>query len=67
MQLQADVLNMPVIRANLAETTAFGAAKMAGMPGNLKPGTIFEPREPESWRAELKERWRDAVQRIKTL
>ncbi|KAJ3072113.1 hypothetical protein HDU98_004168 [Podochytrium sp. JEL0797] len=31
MQLQADILNIPVIRPSMAETTAFGAAIAAGL------------------------------------
>jgi glycerol kinase len=31
MQLQADLLNVPVIRPKVAETTALGAAYLAGL------------------------------------
>jgi glycerol kinase len=31
MQLQADVLNVPVVRPKVAETTALGAAYLAGL------------------------------------
>ena len=31
MQLQADLLNVPVVRPNVAETTALGAAYLAGL------------------------------------
>jgi len=66
MQMQADVLGLPVVRPSLAETTAFGAAKMAGMPGALEAGRVFEPKATDAWRAELKDRWRDAVHRTRT-
>ncbi len=61
MQMQADILNMPVIRASLAETTAFGAAKMAGMPAELQPGRVFEPRESDVWREELRDQWKSSI------
>lgn len=66
MQMQADLLQLPVLRAGLAETTAFGAAKIAGMPGELPAGRVFEPRKPKAWAKELKDRWRMSVQRART-
>lgn len=66
MQMQADLLQMPVMRASLTETTAFGAAKMAGMPGELRPGRVFEPQKPKTWADDLREKWRLAVLRART-
>ena len=48
MQFQADVLNVPVIRPEVIETTALGAAYAAGLAvGHWKDTD------------ELKERWRE--------
>ena len=55
MQLQADLLGVPVERPRLIETTAFGAAFLAGLATGVwkdrdeirkswKPGKRFEPR-----------------------
>jgi glycerol kinase len=74
MQLQADILDVPVSRPVVAETTALGAAYAAGLAvgfwsstdelrSNWKEGRRWAP----SWSAERRERgyagWRKAVQR----
>ena len=48
MQLQADVLGMPVIRPAVIETTALGAAFVAGLAVGFWSGED-----------ELRERWRE--------
>jgi glycerol kinase len=77
MQLQADVLGVPVDRPALVETTAAGAAFLAGLgvgfwtsPDALEAARrrerLFEPRmEPEE-RERLYSGWKEAVARVRT-
>ncbi len=73
MQFQSDILNTPVIRPRHTETTAMGAAMLAGLatgfwtgPDALSclnpPERTFEPRMSEKERGTLLKRWRQAVQ-----
>jgi glycerol kinase len=75
MQFQADVLGRPVRRAAMLETTALGAAMLAGLacgvwrsPAELADlhgyGRIFKPRMASSRREELMRGWHDAVARV---
>ena len=75
MQFQADLLGVPVVRPACLETTAMGAAYLAGIAtgfwGGLEsiqqeqvPGTRFEPRQGQSTDA-LYGRWKKAVERAK--
>jgi glycerol kinase len=74
MQFQADLLGVPVLRPRALETTALGAAYLAGLTVNLwrsrdeiaahwKLERRFEPRMERSVAAELMARWRNAVSR----
>jgi glycerol kinase len=73
MQFQADVLGVPVIVPEVAETTALGAAYLAGIATELwtvdqvremwREAAVYEPRMSESDREELIGRWREAVER----
>jgi glycerol kinase len=73
MQFQADVLGVPVIVPEVAETTALGAAYLAGIATELwsvdqvremwREAAVYEPRMPEPEREELIGRWREAVER----
>jgi glycerol kinase len=74
MQVQADLLGVPVLRPRGLETTALGAAYLAGLTVNLwksreeiaahwKLERRFEPRMETTAAAELMARWRDAVAR----
>jgi glycerol kinase len=75
MQFQADILRVPVVRPAMTETTAFGAALLAGLAvgfwksdfESLAAGKDrrFEPQMPESKARELRERWSEAVSRSK--
>ena len=76
MQLQADLLGVPVLRPRLLETTAFGAACLAALGCGLwrEPGEIaahwqldrrFEPQWPAARRAEARTRWLRAVERAR--
>jgi glycerol kinase len=74
LQFQADILGVPVVRPVMPETTALGAALLAGLavgfwssPEELLRATGFGARfepllERERARA-LRERWREAVRR----
>lgn len=77
MQLQADALGVPVVRAAHAESTALGAAFMAGLAEGVWQGTadleaiwrsrgVFEPRMTDTTRAEWRNRWREAVNRSRS-
>ncbi|MGA9585722.1 MAG: glycerol kinase GlpK [Terracidiphilus sp.] len=76
MQFQADVLGVPVVRPRVTETTALGAAYLAGLatgfwasPDELRAkrqGDVrFEPRMDAGERAERRGRWQRAVERSK--
>ena len=76
MQFQADILDIPVLRPKVTETTALGAAYLAGLAigfwENLdeinqkwKVDKTFEPNMEPSEREELLNKWHDAVGRAK--
>src|SRR5438445_718745 len=76
MQIQADVLQRTVVRAATAETTALGAAFLAGLAVGFwndedelaslaRPGGRFEPQMSASDRGALVDGWRRAVERAK--
>ncbi|MGV0974824.1 MAG: glycerol kinase GlpK [Azonexus sp.] len=72
MQLQADLLGVPVLRPRITETTALGAAYLAGIGVGLWASRDevaaywqlekrFEPRIGDAERMASIERWREAV------
>ncbi|MEO8250751.1 MAG: FGGY-family carbohydrate kinase, partial [Burkholderiales bacterium] len=72
MQFQADLLGIPVVRPAVIETTALGAAWLAGLSAGVYRGTAeltslwraerrFEPTLAEHRAAELMQRWEHAV------
>ncbi len=74
MQFQADILGVPVERPQIIETTALGAAGLAGLAVELWKGPrdflshrrverTFEPRLAQAERDALYARWREAVSR----
>jgi len=74
MQFQADLLGVPVVRPEIVETTALGAAFAAGLAVGLwrdldelrglwRPAARFEPAIDEAERAARLERWHRAVDR----
>jgi glycerol kinase len=76
MQFQADVLGVAVVRPRILETTALGAAYLAGLTVDLwksreevarqwKPERRFEPRMEAAERASRMARWREAVARAR--
>jgi glycerol kinase len=76
MQIQADLLGVPVVRPAITETTALGAAYLAGLGagvwksaddlvGQWQVDRRFEPRMPRAEAAQLRTRWASAVDRAK--
>ena len=76
MQLQADILGTPVIRPTVRETTALGAAYMAGLATGYWAGLedlrrnwqverTFSPQQDDAWRARGYAGWQRAVARAK--
>jgi glycerol kinase len=74
MQFQADVLGVPVIRPQVTETTALGAAYLAGLatgfwsdPAELRTqrqnDVRFEPKLALDEVAQRRNRWKEAVER----
>ena len=74
MQFQADILNVPVVRPELIETTVLGAAYAAGLAVGVWPDTdtlranwrkskVWQPGMPENDRQRLYAGWKKAVQR----
>lgn len=74
MQIQADLLGVPVVRPNMVETTAFGAALLAGLgvsvwkslahlPALRAIDRRFEPTLSPTARTARRDRWREAVRR----
>lgn len=77
LQTQADMLGAPVVRPAVTETTALGAALLAGLtagvwssPESLPPEgatTTFLPRQPAAGRDARYAAWQAAVRRVGTL
>ncbi|MEJ5367131.1 MAG: glycerol kinase GlpK [Bryobacteraceae bacterium] len=76
LQFQADLLGVPVVRAAVTETTALGAAYLAGLAAGLYRGRAelaarwkaerrFEPRMGRDEAMERRARWARAVERAK--
>ena len=76
MQFQADLLGVPVVRPKVLETTALGAAYLAGLAvgywqdaadvaANWQVDRRFEPAMPRDRVAELRAGWDKAVARAK--
>jgi glycerol kinase len=72
LQFQADLLNLPIVRPRMIETTAFGAAFLAGLAtgvwsskeeirGAWKTDRKFVPRMREEERTRHLAKWRRAV------
>ncbi|WP_341709573.1 glycerol kinase GlpK [Limnobacter sp.] len=76
MQIQADLLGVPVVRPTVTETTALGAAYLAGLAAgvfdteesllaNWQVDARFEPKMSIDERGALLDRWHRAVERSK--
>ncbi|MCK4812555.1 MAG: glycerol kinase GlpK [Candidatus Marinimicrobia bacterium] len=76
MQFQADILPCPVFRVDIVESTALGAALLAGLacgfwtlediPRSRGEGRCFKPNMPENTRRELYRGWLRAVKQART-
>lgn len=75
MQMQADLIDRPVSRPKTLETTALGAAMLAGLAVGFWNGTAeltagwqqdrrFTPETSTAWRQDLLERWRAALEQL---
>jgi glycerol kinase len=76
LQFQTDVLGQPIRRSPQTESTALGAALLAGLGVGLWPdragalellqsgGHTFAPARDYAWRARAVERWRRAVESV---
>lgn len=75
LQLHADLIGVEVVRPQVLETTALGAAYLAGLAvgfwpsrealrENVKIDRVFMPSMPDSTRDRLIARWRMAVDRV---
>ncbi len=78
MQFQADILGATVDRPKVVETTALGAALLAGLGAGLwkseaalermrKPDRVFRPRMAPEQREALHQGWRRAVAAVRSL
>jgi glycerol kinase len=76
MQFQADLLGVPVVRPRISETTALGAAYLAGLAvgfwrdreeiaGHWQPDRVFIPAMPDSEVTVLRNEWQRALERAK--
>jgi len=76
MQFQADILGVPLVRPKVWETTALGAAYLAGLATGFWAGAdelqtqwqrqrTFQPGMAKEKAAELRRVWRKAVERAK--
>ncbi|MFO7747315.1 MAG: FGGY-family carbohydrate kinase, partial [Orrella sp.] len=74
MQMQADLLGIEVVRPKITETTALGAAYLAGLTMGVWPDhealrqhwtvdRVFEPLWSSDQRLALLDRWKQAVER----
>jgi glycerol kinase len=72
LQIQADLTGVPVVRPRVRETTALGAAYLAGLTVGVfrdldeiaarwQPERRFEPAATSGWREEARARWAQAV------
>jgi glycerol kinase len=76
MQFQADLLQIPVLRPTILETTALGAAYLAGLAvgywssteqiaANWRVGRLFEPQMAANQASLYRARWAEAVDRCR--
>lgn len=77
LQYQADLLGLPLRRSPYTESTALGAALLAGLGVEFWPGRaaalallesgsrVFSPQRDDAWRCAALRRWRRAVETVK--
>ncbi len=77
MQFQADLLNVPVLRPKMLESTAWGAAAMAGLKAGVFSNLddiaqswqlerAFEPKMQEDERQQHLDKWQTALRRARS-
>jgi glycerol kinase len=77
LQMQADILGAPVVRPKVSETTALGAAYLAGLAVGFwkdtdqvshlwKQDAVFEPQISADHRVAMRDGWKKAVARVRT-
>ena len=76
LQFQADLLDLPIQRSPQTESTALGAALLAGLGSAFWPdpspvierlqagGQTFTPARDDPWRRQALDRWRHAVETV---
>ncbi|MFZ0319081.1 MAG: glycerol kinase GlpK [Candidatus Sulfotelmatobacter sp.] len=76
MQFQADMLSVPVVRPAITETTALGAAFLAGLASGFwknleaisdlpQQERHFEPNMPHTQVVQLRQHWNEAISRTR--
>ena len=76
LQMQADILQVPIVRPQNPETTALGAAYLAGLAAGVwadaaavaglwRADRRFEPQRPPADAEQRRSRWQEAVARAK--
>jgi glycerol kinase len=76
MQFQADILGVPIVRPKIVETTALGAAYLAGLAVGFwkdqaevqqvwEADRIFEPRQNADEASYRRKRWAEALKRAR--
>jgi glycerol kinase len=76
MQFQADILGIPIVRPAVTETTALGAAYLAGIAvgfwksaqdvaSQWKVEKVFQPKMARAEATDLRGRWQEALTRAK--
>jgi glycerol kinase len=76
MQFQADILQVPIVRPKIVETTALGAAYLAGLAVGFwkdraevqrvwKADRVFEPKQSADGAAYRRRRWAEALDRAR--
>jgi glycerol kinase len=74
LQFQADILQIEIVRSKITETTALGAAYLAGLavgfwkstgelPEHWKVDKTFIPKMPPETARQLRDKWNEAVKR----
>ena len=77
MQFQADIIGVPVVRPKVIETTALGAAYLAGLSTQYwknideiaqvwQTDRVFKPSMPADEVARRRNRWADALDRARS-
>ena len=74
MQFQSDILNCKIIRPKILDTTAFGAAQMAGLGAGFwnesdikkmqKTEKVFAPKMKPATRQKLYQGWQESIRKI---